>query len=143
MGEDQTKNKFLRYKKYARFQADLREDKISQNSIVFIEDVSRIWARGKEYICKGITLEGSKIIGDNFDLEIDINNSTISLINHTAHTVTSLELATKREINAANAAIAALRTNITNINNRIDNINDVTPRLSEIEINLQNEIGAR
>lgn len=45
--------KFINYKKYQNFAADLADNKISNDSIVFIQDKLRIWARGKEYVCNG------------------------------------------------------------------------------------------
>lgn len=46
-----TNRRFLNYKKYDNFQRDLNDGKISEDSIVFIQDPNKrcIWARGTEY----------------------------------------------------------------------------------------------
>ena len=46
-----TNRRFLNYKKYDNFQRDLNDGKISEDSIVFIQDPNKrcIWARGVEY----------------------------------------------------------------------------------------------
>lgn len=46
-----TNRRFLNYKKYDNFQRDLNDGKISEDSIVFIQDPNKrcIWARGAEY----------------------------------------------------------------------------------------------
>lgn len=48
---DKIKFKFLNYKHHASFKNALQNDRISNDSIVFIQDTSSIWARGKEYVC--------------------------------------------------------------------------------------------
>ena len=45
--------RFLNYKYYNKFISDLNDKKIREDSIVFIQDNLRIWARGKEYVCNG------------------------------------------------------------------------------------------
>ena len=44
-----TNRRFLNYKEYDNFQRDLNDGKISEDSIVFIQDKHCIWARGEEY----------------------------------------------------------------------------------------------
>lgn len=44
-----TNRRFLNYKEYDNFQRDLNDGKISEDSIVFIQDKRCIWARGVEY----------------------------------------------------------------------------------------------
>ena len=50
---DKIKFRFLNYKKYSSFQTALRDGRILDDSIVFIQDKNCIWARGKEYVCDG------------------------------------------------------------------------------------------
>lgn len=45
--------RFLNYKHYNTFDRDLKDDKILEDSIVFIQDKPCIWAHGKEYVCDG------------------------------------------------------------------------------------------
>lgn len=44
-----TDKRFLNYKEYENFKQDLANGKISEDSIVFIQDKHCIWARGEEY----------------------------------------------------------------------------------------------
>ena len=46
------KRRFLNYRTYNAFKADLDNQEISDESIVFIQDNLRIWAHGKEYFCE-------------------------------------------------------------------------------------------
>lgn len=50
---DKIKFRFLNYKHYDSFQTALRDGRILDDSIVFIQDKNCIWARGKEYVCDG------------------------------------------------------------------------------------------
>ena len=50
---EQLNYRFLNYKHYNSFLNDLNDEKIRQDSIVFIQDKPCIWARGKEYVCDG------------------------------------------------------------------------------------------
>lgn len=63
-------NILLNYKTYSAFQRDLNDEKISPNSIAFIQDNRRIWAHGKEYACNGLSVvdngEGSISFVDVF-----------------------------------------------------------------------------
>jgi hypothetical protein len=52
---DKINFRFLNYKHYTSFKAALDDDRISSDSIVFIQDKPCIWARGKEYVCDGPT----------------------------------------------------------------------------------------
>ena len=47
--------RFLNYKRYNKFLDDLRDNKVREDSIVFVQDELHpcIWARGKEYVCEG------------------------------------------------------------------------------------------
>lgn len=45
--------RFLNYKTYNSFKTALDDNRILDDSIVFIQDKKCIWARGKEYICDG------------------------------------------------------------------------------------------
>ena len=47
------KRRFLNYRTYNAFKADLDNQEISDESIVFIQDKPCIWAHGKEYVCDG------------------------------------------------------------------------------------------
>lgn len=47
------KRRFLNYRTYNAFKADLDNQEISDESIVFIQENLRIWAHGKEYVCDG------------------------------------------------------------------------------------------
>ena len=49
-------NILLNYKTYKAFQKDLNDEKISPNSIAFIQDNRRIWAHGKEYACNALSV---------------------------------------------------------------------------------------
>ena len=49
-------NILLNYKTYKAFQKDLNNEKISPNSIAFIQDNRRIWAHGKEYACNALSV---------------------------------------------------------------------------------------
>lgn len=53
-------NIFLNYKTYSAFLRDLNADKISPNSIAFIQDKKYIWAHGVEYSCNALTLTKSR-----------------------------------------------------------------------------------
>ena len=79
--------KFLNYKKYSNFINDLRSNKINNNSIVFIQDNLRIWARGKEYVCNGVgdaSLENGVLsFRDSLNnpvFKLRLNGNTISVI---------------------------------------------------------------
>ena len=50
---DKINFRFLNYKKYSSFQTALKDGRILDDSIVFIQDKNCIWARGKEYVCDG------------------------------------------------------------------------------------------
>lgn len=54
-----TNRRFLNYKEYDNFQRDLNDGKISEDSIVFIQDKHCIWARGEEY-AGNLTLDYDK-----------------------------------------------------------------------------------
>ena len=47
--------RFLNYKRYNKFLDDLRDNKVREDAIVFVQDELHpcIWARGKEYVCEG------------------------------------------------------------------------------------------
>lgn len=49
----QNGHKFLNYRKYDNFVRDLRDGKVSNDNIAFIQDKRCIWARGNEYLCDG------------------------------------------------------------------------------------------
>lgn len=50
---DKINFRFLNYKHYNSFKTALDNNRISNDSIVFIQDKQSIWARGKEYVCDG------------------------------------------------------------------------------------------
>ena len=50
---DKINYRFLNYKKHASFKTALDDNRIKDDSIVFIQDTQSIWARGKEYVCDG------------------------------------------------------------------------------------------
>lgn len=70
-------NILLNYKTYSAFQRDLRDEKISPNSIAFIQDNRRIWAHGKEYACNGLTV-------------VNDNNGSIQFVDSLGNTVLTL-----------------------------------------------------
>lgn len=51
MNNDTINNKFLYYKTKAAFDADIEAERISPNSIVFIEEVNYIYTHGHFYDC--------------------------------------------------------------------------------------------
>lgn len=70
-------NILLNYKTYSAFQRDLNDEKISPNSIAFIQDNRRIWAHGKEYACNGLSV-------------VDNGEGSISFVDVMGNTVLSL-----------------------------------------------------
>ena len=79
------KRRFLNYRTYDAFKADLDNQEISDESIVFIQDKPCIWAHGKEYVCDGpytsnINSQSLEFKNGNDKLifSINVNNGTIT-----------------------------------------------------------------
>jgi hypothetical protein len=79
--------RLLNYKYYSKFLQDRTNGRIPNDSdaIVFIQDVCRIWARGKEYVCTG---SGNSYI-DGKDLKfVDGLNKVIFTLNFNGNDIT-------------------------------------------------------
>lgn len=82
---DKINFRFLNYKHYASFKAALDDNRISTDSIVFIQDKPCIWARGKEYVCDGPTTtstEGQSLKfkngSDSVIFTVNVNEGTLT-----------------------------------------------------------------
>lgn len=87
---EQLNYRFLNYKHYSSFLSDLNNNKISEDSIVFIQDKPCIWARGKEYVC----------IGPNTAVDPNILDNYVTSLQH------SQDLATKQNVLTAGNGIS-------------------------------------
>ena len=139
--------KFLNYKKYSNFINDLNNNKINNNSIVFIQDNLRIWARGKEYVCNGVgdaSLENGVLsFRDSLNnpvFKLRLNGNTISVIDSN-NSVCSMQVVLSGEmeqfrsnlqsqLQVINQDASNIRQNIYALNNQLmQNINSLDNRL--------------
>lgn len=140
----ESKYKFLNYKKYENFLRDLEnwqnnqaESAIENDSIVFIQDKSRIWARGKEYRCNGP--EDKIFDGDTISF-IDENGHNSLTISQSDGTLTF----TDADGNT-NTATYTLKSNFdqfrSEINNALENhIQDAEEKREALEGELHDSV---
>lgn len=82
--------RFLNYKKYDRFLDAYESGSISNDSIVFIQDKRRIWARGQEYMCDTpaeADIEGSTLTFGDSLFTITLDGNTITLTDNKGNSV--------------------------------------------------------
>lgn len=90
MDNNTIKYKFLNYKTHRAYAQDLADGKISDESLVFVQDARCIWARGVKYDC---------------NTRVQIEGNTISVLDSDSNVVLSANFATKDEFDSAVSAI--------------------------------------
>lgn len=88
--------RYLNFKTYNAFLGKLKNNEISQDSIVFIQDKACIWAHGKEYICDGpitTSTEGQSLKFKNGDdsviFSINTNENTLTFTDQNGNTISN------------------------------------------------------
>ena len=129
--------RFLNYKRYNKFLEDLNNNKVREDAIVFIQDNLRIWARGKEYICNGVSdtelnrgILTFKDGQNNVKFTISITDNSISVQDtdgntRTINVVSSSEMQSFRS--SLQNRLAAIESNSSNL---LDKINSKQDRLT-------------
>lgn len=120
------KYKFLNYQTYQAFKADLDNQDIPNDSIVFIKDVRKIWARGAEYSC---------------DTQIQVNDNTLTLLNSDGTQQAQIEFV---NYDTFNTAIETINTQLGRL--AADLNEEVVDRETEcynLRHNIEDETSAR
>lgn len=120
------KYKFLNYQTYQAFKADLDNQDIPNDSIVFIKDVRKIWARGAEYSC---------------DTQIQVNDNTLTLLNSDGTQQAQIEFV---NYDTFNTAIETINTQLGRL--AADLNEEVVDRETEcynLRHNIEDEASAR
>lgn len=117
MNNETIKHRFLYYKTQAAFDLDLENEKVDDNSIVFIEDSSRVWTHGTYF------LGGSG--SGNIPLEIPKNVS--AFINDAGYLTQHQDISHKANI--SDLASVAFSGNYNDLSNR-PNISTKTSQLT-------------
>ncbi len=133
MDNNTIKYKFLNYKTHRAYAQDLADGKISDESLVFVQDARCIWARGVKYDC---------------NTRVQIEGNTISVLDSDSNVVLSANFATKDEFDSA---VDAITQNITQLSLGVsacntsitEEYNRASAEESRIEDKLDDEIGDR
>lgn len=133
-----TDRRFLNYKEYDNFQRDLNDGKISEDSIVFIQDVLRIWARGKEYVCSGLTGSIAPTedgVGSVITLQDALGNSRTATVTNKS----TVDLLTQT-VEGIHTTVQSLSSNVNELSTTIDDIQESVNDLSTFGSSVRNNM---
>ena len=155
MEENKINYRFLNYRQYDNFKADLDDGRILDDSIVFIQDRRRIWARGKEFNCNTdvqiegntiniVTSDGELVQTEDF-VTVDDFNAFLSRysdqVQESGDVVSLLEQKHDADVNTINNTID--RTIATHNNDMRNEINRATTAETALNDKLDQEIADR
>lgn len=155
MEENKINYRFLNYRQYDNFKADLDNGRILDDSIVFIQDRRRIWARGKEFNCNTdvqiegntiniVTSDGELVQTEDF-VTVDDFNAFLSRysdqVQESDNVVSLLEQKHDADVNTINNTIN--RTIATHNDDMRNEINRATTAENNLNDKLDQEIADR
>lgn len=127
---EQINYKFLNYLSYEVFKRDLENNVIREDSLVFIQDVLRIWARGKEYVCSGLTGSITPTedgVGSVITLQDAFGNSWTTTVTNKS----TIDLLIQA-VEGMHTTVQSLSSNVNELSTTIDNIQESVNDLSTL-----------